>query len=71
MGKIYDDWIAKPAGKRGALPRLVTKRPVTKSLVTEIREMASRKLGRPTKPNALSDAERQRLRRARKKAAHG
>lgn len=36
--------------------------------VTKIRELASRKPGRPRKPNALSPSERQRLRRARLKA---
>ena len=46
----------------------VTKKRVTESLVTKIREMAKR--GRPRKPNALSASERQRLHRARKKAAH-
>ena len=41
----------------------VTKKPVTKSLVTKIRELAKR--GRPRKPNAMSAAERQRKRRER------
>ncbi len=59
MGKLWNDY------KMDEMPAL-PKRRVTKSLVTEIREMAKR--GRPKKPNALSASEKQRAYRERKKA---
>ncbi len=58
MGKLYDDYIAKPR-----VTETVTKKPLT---VTEIKRAL--KVGRPKSANALSNAERQRMFRLRKKS---
>ena len=60
--KLYDAMLKQDS-------RTVTKKPrVTKSLVTEIREMA--KLGRPRKPNKLTASQKQKAYRDRKRTAH-
>lgn len=53
----------------GVTEKPLPKRRVTKSLVTEIREMAKR--GRPRNPNKLTAGQKQKAYRDRKKAAHG
>ncbi len=78
MGKLYDDYFVKPRlkkieGRPSIIQTLNRLQPIVRAAyvtetVTKTTRPVSRKPGRPKKVNALTPAERQRLRRARLKA---